>query len=70
MPNIEQLLYQTDKSSHRRCSLKKAILKKFHNIYKKTPVLESLFQLKKRLQLRCFPVAKYLGTPMLKNIWL
>ena len=31
------------RSSHRRCSLKKAALKNFCNIYKKTPVLESLF---------------------------
>ena len=27
MPNTEQLLYQTDKSSHRVCSIKKAVLK-------------------------------------------
>ena len=46
-----------------------------------TPVLESLFNnaadlqvcdfIKKRLQQRCFPViiAKFLRTPILKNIW-
>ena len=47
----------------KRCSLK---FRKFH---RKTPVLESLF-IKKRLQLRCFPVkfAKFLRTPILKNI--
>ena len=27
MPNTEKLLYQTEKSSHRRCSIKKAFLK-------------------------------------------
>ena len=37
------------------------------NIYKKIPVLESPFQLKKRLQHRGFPVAKFLRTPMLKD---
>ena len=51
---------------------KKGVLKKFHNIHRKTPVLESLFSkvaglkacnfIKKRLQHRCFPVniAKFL----------
>ena len=29
MPNTEELLYQTDKRSHRRCSIKKAVLKNF-----------------------------------------
>ena len=39
-----------------------------HNIHRKTPVLESL--LKKRLQDSCFTgtIAKYLRTPILKNI--
>ena len=27
MPNTEQIPYQTDKSSYRRCSIKKAVLK-------------------------------------------
>ena len=27
MPNTEELLYQTDESSYRRCSVKKAIVK-------------------------------------------
>ena len=56
---------------------KKHVLKDF---YRKTPVLESLFNklaelkacnfIKKRLQHRCFPVkfAKFLRTPILKNI--
>ena len=59
----------------KKCSLK------FHNISKKTPVLESLFNrvaglkacsfIKKLLKCRCFPVniAKFLRTPILKNIW-
>ena len=29
MPNTEQLLYQTDKTSHGRCSIKMAVLKNF-----------------------------------------
>ena len=29
MPNTEQLLYQTDKSSNRRCTIKKAVLVNF-----------------------------------------
>ena len=29
MPITEQLLYQTDKGSHRRCSIKKAVHKNF-----------------------------------------
>ena len=29
MPNTEWLFYQTDKSSHRRCSIKEAVLKNF-----------------------------------------
>ena len=40
----EQLLYQTDKSSHRRCSVKKAVIKKIRNIHMNTPIMESLLQ--------------------------
>ena len=59
---------------------KKRYPKKFRNIHKKTPVLESLFNkvagqkachfIKKWLQHRCFLVnlAKFLRTPTLKNI--
>ena len=32
-----------DRSSHRRCSVKKGLLKKFRKIHRKTPVPESLF---------------------------
>ena len=61
--------------------MKKAALKKFLNIYRKTPVEESLFikfadleacnLIKKRHQHRCFPVniEKFFRTPILKNIW-
>ena len=68
-----------DRSSHRRRSLKKGVLK-FRKFHRKTPVLESLFSkvaglracnfIKKRLQQRCFPVkfAKFLRTTILKNI--
>ena len=55
-------------------------VKKFHKLHRKTPVLKSLFNkvagpqacnfIKKRFQHRCFPLkcAKFLGTPILKNI--
>ena len=29
MPNAEQIVYQTDKSSHRKCSTKETVLKNF-----------------------------------------
>ena len=63
------------KSTNRRCSLKKGVLKYFAKFPRKTPVLESLFNkiagleacnfIKKTLQRRCFPVklAKLLRTP-------
>ena len=63
------------KSTNRRCSLKKGVLKYFAKFPRKTPVLESLFNkiagleacnfIKKILQHRCFPVklAKFLRTP-------
>ena len=69
-----------NRSIHRRCSIKKAFLKILRSIHRKTPALESLFNkaaglltcnlIKKRLQHRCFPVniAKFLKTPILKNI--
>ena len=43
IPNTEQLLYQTCRKSHWRCSIKKLFLK-FHNNHWKTPVLDSLSQ--------------------------
>ena len=42
--STEQLLYQTNKSSHRRCSVKKAVIKKIRNIHMNTPIMESLLQ--------------------------
>ena len=51
---------------------KKSCSKNFRNIHRKTTVLESLSNfIKKRLQHRCFSVnfAKFLRTPILKNIW-
>ena len=63
------------KSTNRKCSLKKGVLKYFAKFPRKTPVLESLFNkiagleacnfIKKTLQHRCFPVklAKFLRTP-------
>ena len=65
------------RSSHRRCSVKKAVLKEFANFTGKHRCW-SLFLIKlqanfikKRLQHRCFPVkfAKFLKTPVSKNIW-
>ena len=59
------------RSSHRRCSVKKGVLKNFANFTGKH-LCWSLFWnfIKNRLQHRCFPVkfAKFLRTPILKNI--
>ena len=62
------------RSSHRRCSAKKGVLKNFCKFHRKTPMLESLFDkfaglndcnlIRKRLQHRCFPKA-----PFLRIIW-
>ena len=45
--------------------MKNRFSEKFHNILKKTSMLESLFNLKKRLKYRCFPVniANFLRAP-------
>ena len=57
------------RSSHYRCSVKKAVGKQIH---RETPVSESQLCnfIKKKLQHRCFPVKfeKFLKTPILKNI--
>ena len=65
--------------SHRRCSIKKGVRKKFCKIHRKTPLPESLFLiklqaattilLKMRLQHSSFLVnfAKFLRTPFLQN---
>ena len=69
MTNTEQLLYQSDKSSHRRCSIKKAVVKNF-TMFTGKHLCWSLFftTMKKRLQHRCFTIAKFLRTAILKNI--
>ena len=65
MPIIKQFLYQTDKSSHRRCSLKKLFVK-ILQFWQESPELNYLlglgWNIKKRLQYRSFPVniAKFL----------
>ena len=71
IPNTEQLLYQTDKSSHRRCPIKEVVLQNFA-IFSGKHLCWSLFFnfIKKRLQHRCFTVAKFLRTPILKNIYV
>ena len=60
--------------------MKRAVLKNFLNIHRKTPVLEPLSNkfaglqacnlIEKRLQDRCFPVniENFLRTPITKNI--
>ena len=73
------------RGKHWSCSIKnKSCSKKFRNIHRKTPVLESLLIklqafrpsnfIKKRVQHTCFPknITKGLRTPILKNIceWL
>ena len=66
------------RSSHRRCSVKKKCSENFRKFYRKTPVLESLFNkfagvrpatLLKRLQHRCFSVkfVKFLRTPFCRT---
>ena len=56
--NIQQLHVQfwvvTSRSSHQECSTKEVVLKKFHNIHRKTPVLESVFN-KKNFLLKKIP---------------
>ena len=74
------LIQHKYKSSLRRCSVKRGVLKNFAIFHRKTLVLESLFNkvaglkacsfIKKRLQNRCFSVniMKFLRIPLLKNI--
>ena len=69
------LCFRKNRSSHRRCSVKKGVLKSFADFTRKH-LCGSLFLIiaglacnfiKKRLPHRCFPVefAKYLRTPIL-----
>ena len=70
---------RASRSSHRRCSVKKGVLRSFAKFTRKH-LCQSLFfnevadlrpatLLKKRLRHRCFPVnfAKFLRTPLLQN---
>ena len=57
------------RSSHRRCSVKKGVLKKFAKFTGKHLRQRPATLSKKRLWRRCFPVnfAKFLRTPFLQN---
>ena len=58
------------RSSHRRCSVRKGVLRNFSKLTgKHLCLLQPATLLKKRLWHRCFPVnfAKFLGTPFLQN---
>ena len=71
MPNTEQLLYQTDKRCHRRCSIKKAVLKNLARFTGKPLCWKLFFNfIKKRLQDRYFAVAKFLRKTFLKRIFV
>ena len=79
---ISELLTENQQGvkSHLRLGLKAVKSSKLRSIHRKTHVLESLFKkaadlnayiyIKKRLKLGCFleNIAKFLGTPILKNI--
>ena len=74
MPNTEQLLYQTDKTSHWRCSIKKAVIKIFTTFTRKS-LLEFLFHKVAELQLMkrdsntaVFQLQNFCKTPIFKNI--
>ena len=65
---------------HQRCSVKKAVNKKFAifigkhlywSVFNKVAGLKACNFINKRLQHRCFPVinAKFLRAPILKGIW-
>ena len=60
-----------NRKSHRRCSVKKGVLRNFAKITEKhlCQSLRSATLLKKRLWHRCFPVnfEKFLRTPFLQN---
>ena len=58
MPNTEQLLYQSDKW----------LYPVLESLFHKVPVPKACNFVKKRLQHMCFPVDKFLRTPILKNI--
>ena len=56
------------RSSHQRCPVKNVVV--LESLFNKVAGLQACSFIKKRLQQRCFPVklAKFLRTPILKNI--
>ena len=40
--HIFKIFSENGRSSHRRCSIKNVVVKKFRNVHRETPVLESL----------------------------
>ena len=72
-PIIKQLLYQTDKNSHQRCSIKKTVkILQFWLCWSLFWNEVAIKLIKKRFQHRNFSVniAKFLPTTVLKNICL
>ena len=63
--NNNFMFRSSQRKCQRRCSVKKAVFKKFANFTD----LQAFNFIKKRLQHRCFPVkfAKFLRRPILKN---
>ena len=79
MPMTEQLVYQTDKNSHRKCSVKKAFVKTSQYpqgntgvgvFFNKVADLQTCNFIKKTLLHRCFPVniVKFVRASVLNNI--
>ena len=80
IPCIAVFLWIICRSSHRRCSLRKGVLRNFVKftgkhvcqslLFNKVAGLRSATLLKKKLWHRCFPMnfAKFLRTPLLRNI--
>ena len=72
LQSIAKLFVLKYRNSHQRFSIKKSVLKNFAKFTGKY-LCQCLFLnkiadlLKKRLWHRCFPVAKFLRTPILKN---
>ena len=80
LPFIYKAPFILRRGSHRRCSVRKGVLRNFENFtgkhlcqspfFNKVAGLRTATLLKKRLWHRCFPVniAKFLRTPFLQNI--
>ena len=79
IPCIAVFLWIICRSSHRRCSLRKGVLRNFvkftrehlyqNLLFNKVAGLRPATLLKKKLWHRCFPInfAKFLRTPLLRN---